>query len=183
MEKIKPVIVVALICGILIVLDNFVIPYEFSRWGIMPRRIIGLRGIACAPFIHASFSHFLSNMGAFLVLGSLLFVTYPKRAIDVIILSILFTGIAVWIFGRGGSVHVGLSGVIYAIAAFLVFAGIYSKRALGVVVAIAVVVLYGGMVWGILPSRGFVSWESHLAGAIFGFVYARMFKDEAKALK
>ena len=34
-------------------------------------------------------------------------------------------------------------------------------------------VLYGGIVWGVLPTRSYISWEGHLFGLLAGVLVAR----------
>jgi len=41
-----------------------------------------------------------------------------------------------------------------------------------IVIALGVVFFYGGMVFGVLPTAGFISFESHLFGAIAGIITA-----------
>ncbi|NIP98876.1 MAG: rhomboid family intramembrane serine protease [Akkermansiaceae bacterium] len=40
-------------------------------------------------------------------------------------------------------------------------------------IGLLVGVIYGGMIWGVLPTRGFVSWEAHLAGLLAGLWLGR----------
>ena len=44
--------------------------------------------------------------------------------------------------------------------------------AAGVAAALLVSFLYGSLVWGVLPIRVGVSWETHLAAALIGLVLA-----------
>jgi membrane associated rhomboid family serine protease len=41
-------------------------------------------------------------------------------------------------------------------------------------IAVAVAVFYGGLIFGLLPLGGFVSWEGHLFGLIGGVITAWM---------
>ena len=69
--------------------------------------------------------------------------------------------------------HVGASGLIYALAVYLMAAGYYERKIISITVALFVVVLYGGLFWGLLPTAGKnVSWEGHLWGAVAGGVFA-----------
>jgi membrane associated rhomboid family serine protease len=79
-------------------------------------------------------------------------------------------GAGTWIIGRGNSVHIGASGVIYGILGYLLSAGIFRRDFRSIAVSILVFLVYGGLILGVLPSDSFVSWESHLCGFLSGIV-------------
>jgi membrane associated rhomboid family serine protease len=165
------VIFISFILIWIVYLVNTQISVDLNIYGIIPRNKIGLRGILIAPFLHGSLFHILSNSLPFLVLGSTLFLYYRKTANSVYLLSILISGSLVWIFARP-AIHIGMSGIIYAFAAYLVLAGIFSRKFWGVIISISVIALYGGLVWGVFPTNTHTSWEGHLAGAIAGVLLA-----------
>lgn len=165
------VIIISFILIWIIYLVNTQISIDLNNYGIIPRNKIGLRGILFAPFLHGSSFHILSNSLPFLVLGSTLFLYYRKTANSVYMISILISGSLVWLFARP-AIHIGMSGVIYAFAAYLVLAGIFSRKFWGIVISFLVVALYGGLVWGIFPTNTHTSWEGHLAGAVTGIFLA-----------
>ncbi|HKK59422.1 MAG TPA: rhomboid family intramembrane serine protease [Salinivirga sp.] len=154
---------------------DLLVPYDFNHSGIVPRSVNGLKGIFLSPFIHANLIHILSNTLPLLVLTFLLFAFYPKQAWFVILLSIVLGGIAVWLVARPAA-HVGASGLIYALAAFLVTAGFLARSFTSLIVSVLVVALYGGLVWGVFPSRPWISWEGHLFGAAAGVLLAFLLK-------
>jgi membrane associated rhomboid family serine protease len=71
--------------------------------------------------------------------------------------------------------------LIYGLAAFLVTSAWTSRNLKSALVALAVIFLYGGIVWGLLPGTPGVSWEGHLCGAIAGFLVARMARAQGRA--
>lgn len=148
---------------------------EFYSFGIFPQTASGLKGIIFSPFIHGSFSHLISNSLPLLVLGSALFYFYREVAPKVFILGLLITGLWVWIIARP-SFHIGASGVLYSIAAFLFVSGIIRRHPRLMALSILLAFLYGGMVWGIFPIREHVSWESHFMGMLSGLLLALFFK-------
>ena len=150
---------------------NFILPIDFNKFGIYPRSVHGLWGIAFSPFLHANVFHILSNSVPFLILGSMLFLFYTKYALRVFVYSILISGTLVWVFARP-AVHIGMSGVIYAIATFLIFAGFYKRKIASILISVLVVVLYGGLIWGLFPNNFYVSWEGHISGAVAGYILA-----------
>lgn len=155
-----------------------ILPFELTRFGIVPRTLPGLIGIVTAPLLHANFFHLISNTLPIFVLLVTLLIFYKKEAASVIIFSVLAGGLLVWIFGRSAS-HVGISGLIYSLAAFLITAGFLKKDFKSVLVSIIIIVMYGGLIWGIFPGRFWVSWEGHFFGAVAGvFVAFYLFKKK-----
>jgi membrane associated rhomboid family serine protease len=169
-------------------LIDLVLPYNFNQFGILPRKASGILGVFFSPFIHANFIHVLSNTLPLFILSLLLYSFYPKISWGVMILSILLGGLGVWLIGRNGTdqmplYHVGASGLIYAIAAFLITAGFLSKSVKALLLALFVIIAYGGLVWGMFPSvyRTYISWEGHLMGAAAGVLIAFAYFKKVKA--
>lgn len=143
--------------------------------GILPRSVDGLLGIVTAPFIHGDFEHLIANTLPFFFLSCLLFIFYEKRASVFLLLIWVTAGLITWIIGRPAS-HIGVSGIIYGLASFLVFGGVFSKNWKLITISILVVVFYSGLIWGIFPTESQVSWEGHLAGALGGFLWAFLYR-------
>ncbi len=139
--------------------------------GIYPLNLRGAVGILTAPMIHGNFNHLLSNTVPLLALGGTLYFFYPSVASRVFLQSYFFTNILVWVFGRP-FYHIGASGVVYALASFLVLYGFFHRNFKTVIISLIVVVVYGGLVFGVLPINQSISWESHLMGALVGGVSA-----------
>ncbi|MGE5681405.1 MAG: rhomboid family intramembrane serine protease [Bacillota bacterium] len=148
---------------------------DLGYLGIYPKRISTLTGIITAPFIHADFKHLISNSIPMLFLGTGVIYFYREASVKIITYVYLFTGIAVWLLARP-SYHIGASGIIYGLAAFLYFSGLIRRDTRSIALALIVTFLYGGLVWGVLPLEGGISWESHLAGSIAGILAAIIFR-------
>lgn len=144
---------------------------NLNHWGIYPRTLKGLRGILTSPFIHGSLTHLYHNTLPLVILSAALFYFYRNIAWKTLLYGMLFTGVLTWVLGRP-SFHIGASGLIYLLAAFIFFKGIISKHYRLVALSLGVVFLYGGMVWYVLPIEDGISWEGHLAGGISGFLLA-----------
>lgn len=151
--------------------------WELYWLGIFPRRLEGLHGILTAPLVHGDWNHLIDNSIPLLVLGTGIFYFYSDLAVRVSLLSYLFTGIWVWAAGRSAW-HIGASGFIYGMAAFLFFSGVLRRYIPLMAISLVVVFLYGSMVWGLLPVESHVSWESHLLGAIAGLLLAVYYRKE-----
>ena len=164
------VIMVAAIWAVHVI--NWILPFHLERFGIIPRTFKGLVGIVFSPFLHANLFHLIGNTVPLLVLSFLLVIFYDKIAPSVIGIIVVVGGGLVWLLGRTAN-HIGASGVIYGIAAFLIAYGILKKNIISILVSVVVIFLYGGsMLTGLLPVRGFVSWESHLFSAVAGVLAA-----------
>jgi membrane associated rhomboid family serine protease len=61
---------------------------------------------------------------------------------------------------------------------FIFFSGVFRKYYRLIAVSLAIIFLYGSMVWYILPIEENVSWEGHLSGFIVGLLLAWIFKNE-----
>jgi membrane associated rhomboid family serine protease len=149
------------------------LPIGLESYGVIPRTLGGLIGVVMMPFLHADLAHLLNNT---IPLTILLLLLAGSRANSwmVVVAITLLGGILLWLFGRP-AVHLGASGLIYGLIAFLLVSGVLERRLVAVVIAIVVGFIYGGtLVSGILPSWGsHVSWDGHLFGAIAGAMVAR----------
>ena len=147
-----------------------------GQYGLHTREFLGLPGIILSPFLHGSLGHILSNTFPFLTLSGLLVFFYPRLWPRVLTTIWLGTGALVWAFGRDVT-HIGASGVVYALAAFLAFSGIFRRDFRAIVVSLVVLFYYGGMIVGVLPGQPGVSWESHLLGLVMGAFGGYLFRD------
>ena len=145
--------------------------YSLAKYGIFPLHINGLQGVLFSPFIHADFSHLISNSLPFLILGFMLIYFYRRISYRIFFLLYFLSGISTWLVGREAW-HIGASGVVYALAAFHFVSGIIRSDVRLLTLSVVVVFLYGGLVWGLLPIRPEISWEGHLSGTISGVVLA-----------
>ena len=144
---------------------------SLSQFGISPRNIHYLTGILTAPFIHGNLTHLISNSIPLAVFSFLLMIHGFVRYLLVSLWIMVVGGGLVWLFGRE-AMHIGASGVIYGYFGYLVVAGFVAKEFKLLLISLLVILGYGGMVWGVLPTTPYVSWESHLFGAIAGVMAA-----------
>lgn len=151
--------------------------YNFSKYGIYPQTIKGLRGLVLSPFIHGSIKHIYHNTIPLFVLSMALFYFYRQIAWKVVLLGILFSGFLTWLIGRP-SYHIGISGLIYVLVSFTFFKGVFAKYYRLIALSLLVVFLYGSMIWYTLPIEKGISWEGHLSGLITGLLFALFFKKE-----
>ncbi len=157
-------------------LDAMVLRGSLDRYGIFPRTAIGLRGIVFAPFLHGSFYHVAANTIPFLVLGWLVMLRETGDFFVVSAVSAIASGLGTWLLGSPG-VHIGASGVIFGYLGYLLFRGYFERSLTAIALSLLVAFAYGGLIWGVLPGRYGISWESHLFGFVGGILAAKLLGD------
>ena len=169
-RRLIPVLVLVALMWVSELVDT-VTPLRLDQFGIRPRDLGHLQGIVLSPFLHLGFGHLIANSVSLLALGGLLALT-TRHLWAVTAGVVLLGGLGVWLFGGPGTVHIGASGVVYGYAAFLAVYGFVARRFGQAAVGVLVVLVYGSMIWGVLPIRAGVSWQGHLFGAVAGVLMA-----------
>ncbi len=168
-----PTIIVLVIIIVWVIEVSF--GFSFKEYGIIPLDPKGLIGIITSPFLHADLKHLVSNCVPLFFLGSALFLFYKEFAYQALLIMYLLTGLATWLMGRGYGVHIGASGVVYALIFFHLTSALIRKRKDLTAFSFVVIMLYGSVFWGFFPDffpNRNISWEGHLSGAIVGVVLA-----------
>jgi len=160
--------------------SELVFDINLSFLGIYPLTIKGLPGIITAPLIHAGYEHLLANSVPLFVLSACLFYFYRQIAYKIFFLVYIITNIWVWFLARD-AYHIGASGVVYGLAAYLFTSGLVRKNPRLLAITFVITFLYGSMIWGVFPEffpEKNISWESHLMGMLAGIVLAVFFRNE-----
>ena len=165
-ERLQPVLVlVGVIWAVEIV--NLLTGHVLVSWGILPRSLSGLIGIPLAPLIHGGLWHTLSNTVPLALLGTLTLASGRKRFWQTTIAIALLSGALVWLFARE-AYHVGASSLVFGYFG-AILARAFTERSLSsMAIAFATLVIYGGLLWGLLPLRNHISFEGHLFGFVAG---------------
>ena len=151
----------------------------FVTLGVYPRDARGIFGVITSPFIHKDWTHLLGNAVPIMALGSL-FVYFNRRNYKEIGLLLFFiSGFWLWILGRP-SYHIGASGIVYALAAYLVTFGFVIRNPATLAITFLVILFYGSLIWYVLPIKEGMSWEAHLSGALCGVLLAVYYGREYK---
>jgi len=153
---------------------------SFAEFGLLPQTLQGLRGILFSPLLHGDWAHLSANSVPLFVLTAGLFYYYGKKATAIFVLCWLVTGLWVWIFAKDTGIHIGASGVVYALATFHLTGGILRREPRMMAFSLLVVFLYGSLVWGIIPDffpEKNISWESHLLGGVAGILIAFGYRE------
>jgi len=156
------------------IVNKFLFGSRLNTLGILPHYLIGLRGILFAPFLHGSFYHVAANTLPFIVLGWFVMLRNIKDFYFVSFMSALIGGVGTWVFGRPNSVHIGASGIIFGYLGYLLFRGYFERSFVAIAISLIIIITYGGLIWGVLPTRSYISWEAHLFGFIGGIVAAKL---------
>ncbi len=179
-----PIMFVGLLWVIKII--DFILPISLVEYGVLPRTVQGLIGILTYPLIHGDasgegfklfgdFAHVFNNSVPLIILGWIGFLSYRKVILKVIPIIWFGSGALVWLFARQNW-HIGASGVVYGLAFFIFFSGVFRKDIRSIALSLFVAFWYGGMVWGVFPIQEGVSWEGHLFGAIAGVFAAYIYR-------
>ncbi len=166
-----PILTVLLVMWLVQIVDT-ILPIDLNRFGLLPRTFRGLIGIVSMPFLHASFAHLAANTVPLAILMALT-LSSRNRAWPVIVAIVLLNGVLLWLFGRP-AVHVGASGLVFGLIAYLITVGIREKEFLSIAIALFVGIVFGAtLLSGVIPSFGTsISWDGHLTGAISGLLVA-----------
>jgi membrane associated rhomboid family serine protease len=156
------------------ILNQFFFRNTLESFGIIPRTLVGLRGILFAPFLHANFAHLLANTLPFLGLGWLVMLRRISDFFTVSWITILVSGLGVWLFAGANTITVGASGVIFGYLGYLLARGWFERKPGSIIFSLIVLFVYGGLVWGVLPLAPGVSWQGHLFGLLGGVLSARL---------
>ena len=163
-------------------LFEIIFGYDFKQYGVLPRNFNGLVGILFSPLIHSDVNHLLSNSLPVIILCLLIFDFYSQIAKKIFIYLYFISGLWLWCIGRE-SLHIGASGLIYAMASFLFFSGVLRKNTQLSAVSLLVIFIYGGLFWGLFPIYQNVSWEGHLTGFIAGILVSFIFRKDGPKRK
>lgn len=168
-EELPAVLIFMGLIWLVFVLDRF-LPLEY--FGLVPRELSGLVGIAAMPFLHGDWAHLMSNTVPLLVLLTLL-AGSKANSRSIVLMIIVLGGVLLWLMGRGDSIHIGASGLVFGLAVFLIVSGLLERRMIPLLVSAVVAVMYGSsLISGIMPWQHGVSWDGHLFGGIAGAMTA-----------
>ncbi|UJB71595.1 rhomboid family intramembrane serine protease [Acaryochloris sp. 'Moss Beach'] len=153
---------------VLEIADTLIFKGWLNRFGILPRRWLGLRGILLAPLLHGNLRHLSMNTVPLVVLGWLILVRSTQVFVIVTAAVWLIGGLGVWLFAGAKSNHIGASGLVFGYLGFLLMNGYVEQSLVAIATTILVGLLYGSTLWGVLPLQRGVSWQGHLFGVLTG---------------
>ncbi|WP_330183055.1 rhomboid family intramembrane serine protease [Nocardia sp. NBC_01503] len=138
--------------------------------GVKPRQADGLDGILFGPVLHANWEHLIGNTVPVLVLGLLTLLTGIGRGLAATAIIWVIGESGTWLTGQSHSVHIGASVLVFGWLTYLISRGIFARNVLQIAIGLVVGLLYGSILWGVLPGQPGISWQGHLFGAVGGLV-------------
>ncbi len=141
--------------------------------GIYPRSFFGLIGIFFAPFLHGSLTHYMSNAMAFFCMEMIIiFLLGPEKAIALSMLLCFLSGILTWCFGRK-AFHIGASSMISGLFSWIVYWAFHDPSIFSFFIVFFILLYFGTIILGVIPTTDGTSWESHLFGLLSGVFVAK----------
>ncbi len=144
-----------------------------DQYGIHARQLDGLPEIFTAPLLHHGFAHLIGNSLPFAVLGFLTALGGFLRWLAATAVSVVVSGLTAWLLTPANTVVLGASGLIMGWLTYLITRGVFDRSPGRMLLGVVLLVCYGGLIWGVLPTQPGVSWQAHLGGAIGGVLAAR----------
>lgn len=160
-------------------------PLGYNNYGVRPRTVdfSSFYGVVFGWTMHSNYEHIHNNALTLLQL-MLPFVIFEKRPVGMFSLLVLLSGFAVWLTGAPNSVHIGASGVIFALIGYIFTSAWFSNRWLTKIVYIVVTLMFGLEYWyvvrqGLIPQEG-ISFAGHFGGLTSGIIVALVFSRRKK---
>ncbi|MDR7171978.1 membrane associated rhomboid family serine protease [Nocardia kruczakiae] len=144
--------------------------HDLDGAGVRPRTAEGLEGIVFAPVLHANWAHLIGNTLPVIVLGLLTLLTGIGRGLAATAIVWVVAGVGTWLTGASGSVHIGASVLVFGWLTYLISRGLFTRNLWQILVGVVVGLLYGSILWGVLPGQTGISWQGHLFGALGGLL-------------
>lgn len=173
---------IVLAMWLLELVDAILLRQRLNGLGIRPRELAGLWGILFMPLLHGGLAHLAANTVPFLVLGWLVILRRTGDFLVVTGIVMLVSGLGVWLFGAANTISIGASGLVFGYFGFLVLRGYFERSLFAILVAVVVLIFYGGMFFGVLPQGAGVSWEAHLFGFLGGVLAAWLLARDKERL-
>lgn len=139
------------------------------RFGLKPRRLDGLEGIATSPFLHVSAGHLLANSMPFLGLGWVVLTSGFSRWLQSTAIVMVIGGLFTWVVAPGGVV-VGASGLVFGWLGYVIARAWFGRKLGWIIIAAGAAAYFSSMFSGLFPGQPQVSWQAHVGGAIGGIV-------------
>ncbi|SDE18544.1 rhomboid family intramembrane serine protease [Nocardioides lianchengensis] len=152
--------------------------HRLDQYGVRPRDAEGLLGIAFAPLLHGGWGHLEANTVPVVVLGFLVLATGIARGLAATGVIWVVGGLGTWLVAPSYTVHIGASVLIFGWMTYLLVRGVLNRSLAEVLIGLGVLVIWGGLLWGVLPGDPGVSWQGHLFGAVGGVVAAWVLRPD-----
>lgn len=162
-QRLRWVLALIGVLWIVLAIDQLLFRGNLAHYGIVPRSPGNLPAILWSPLLHGGVQHLAANTVPLLLLGGIVAIRGARQFLLVSLMIVVLGGLGVWAIGRTAS-HVGASGLIFGYFGYLLARGWFERSFSSILIAVVVAVIYGGMLWGIVPDGSETSWEAHLCG-------------------
>ncbi|GGX41708.1 rhomboid family intramembrane serine protease [Saccharospirillum salsuginis] len=170
MSRLKPPVFAVAVLWAVFLVDGYLTGIDLRVFGLVPRETDRLWAILTIPFLHGHMAHLIGNSIPLLLFGWLVMRRGTGRFIAASAFIIVVGGVFLWLIGRP-ALHIGASGWVFGLWGLIIADGWYERTPTAVLTSLLVILLYGGMVWGLLP-QATVSFEAHLGGLVAGVLYS-----------
>ncbi|GAA4481717.1 rhomboid family intramembrane serine protease [Rhodococcus olei] len=159
---------------------DMVLGNRLDAGGVEPRTVDGLWGVVFAPVLHYGWGHLVANTIPLLVLGFLVMLSGIARGLTATAIIWVVGGVGTWLTGGSGTNHLGASVLVFGWLAYLITRGLFTRHFGQLALGLVVLLVYGGMLWGVLPGTPGVSWQGHLFGAVGGVLAAWLLASDVR---
>lgn len=140
-----------------------------DRFGLKPREVDGLWGILTQPFLHASYSHLVSNTAPLVLIGWVLLLSGVRVWLFVTAVVVVVGDAATWLVAPSHHVIVGASGMVFGWMGYLLARAYFSRRIKWILTALALLIFFGTLLGSLLPAADtHLSWQAHACGFAAG---------------
>lgn len=135
---------------------------------------------------HASYTHIINN--SIVLFGLLLSVALiEKKPVRLTAILIVFSGLLTWLLGSNNSLHIGASGLVFALFGYICSSLFISKKWLYIAPILFFMIYYGlsyftSMFSGLIPSQ-YISFAAHFGGLISGVITGIFYERVQKTKK
>ena len=180
LRRLIPILGFTALCWGVFLVNHTVFSDHLIQYGIRPRHMGGLPGILWSPFLHGSFKHLAANTFPLLIFGGILCLRGRGEFTGVTLAGIILSGGFVWLLGRS-AYHIGASSLIFCYFGYLASLAFFERKVGNLFLSILCIVVYGGILRGIVPTSAAISWEGHLLGLLSGIALAWFIANVKKA--
>lgn len=143
--------------------------HPLLQFGIKPRRLAGLPGVALAPLLHASAGQLAALSIPFVVLGWFTLTAGVRYLAIVTGAAALTSGLVGWLAGPSDQVIVGVSGVVLGWLGYLLARALFGRKVVWIAIAVVVALVFSGLFNSLQPGvREHEFWASQLASLVVG---------------
>lgn len=176
------VVTTAILAGLWIVFGvDAAAGHPLFRFGIKPRELGGLWGIALTPLLHASAGQLAANSLPLAVFGWIMLVS-GLRIFGLVTVGVwLASGVVGWLAGPSHVVILGSSGIIFGWLGYVLARAWFGRKVTWIATAIAVLLVFSGLFSGLLPKlHSNTFWGSQLAGFLVGVLIGAILHAKRK---